>query len=271
MDHQTKKINTGKIGFILSLALLAVSILLFIQPFFMIFVYLLFPALLLCPFILLIFFFLIHGLIKKRSRKLVAAGSFSTLVAVVLLFFALITLTPPGSMPHPLNIYKFKQACPEAAFWLNYDKEHIVNFKSFSAIVLSKHGTIYYSGQSNTYNETEIIQYAENNGWKYHFKISLAKTDFENYHKDVFSEFENLAVDCIWYIQAYTSEPFKIEEACDVLILETGNVHGIASYILISKDKSKMEVRFTSPAVPDPASKFWVPEQFTELHEMQSQ
>ncbi|MHC4292586.1 MAG: hypothetical protein ACYTEU_14430 [Planctomycetota bacterium] len=268
---ETKKINTAKIGFVLSLALLAVSILLFIPSFFFIFVFVTFlmPYVLLCPLILLTFCFLIHGLIKKRNQKLAITGVFCTLAATVLLFLTLITFTPPGSMPHPLNIYKFKRACPEAAFWLDYDKEHIINFKSLSAIVLAKFGTIYYSDQPDTYNETNIIDHAENNGWKYHFKIHLTKNDFENYHSNSFSEFENLAVDCIWYIKAYTREPFAFEQDCDVLIFETGNVHGIASYILIPNDKSKMEIRFTSPALPDPAMKFWVPDQFTELEKIQ--
>lgn len=275
MDNQTetKKINTGKIGFVLSLALLAVSILLFIPPIFFIFVFVTFlmPYVLLCPFILLTFSFLIHGFIKSRSRKFVIAGLFSTLVAIVLLFSTLITLTPAGSMPYPLNIYKFKRACPEAAFWLDYDKGHIVNLNSFSAMVLAKYGTIHYSDQSEKYKEVEIIKHAENNGWKYHLKISLASTDFENYNNNMYSEFENSAVDCIWYIQAYTRAPFAIEENCDVLIFETGNVHGIPSYILLSKDNSNMEVRFASPALPDPASKFEVPLYFTELHKIQSE
>lgn len=271
MESHTKKANTGKIGFVFSLALLAVSILLFIPPVFFIFVFVTFlmPYVLLCPLILLTLCFLIHGLFKNRNRKLAIIGLFCTLAATILLFLTLITLTPPDSMPHPLNIYKFKRACPEAAFWLDYDKEHIINFKSLSAIVLTKFGTIYCSDQPDTYNETKIIDYAENNGWKYHFKIQLAKNDFENYHSNSFSEFENLAADCIWYIQAYTRIPFAFEEDCEVLIFETGNVHGIASYILISKNKSKMEVRFTNPALPDPAMKFWVPDQFSELHEIQ--
>jgi hypothetical protein len=279
MEHtdnqtETKKINTGKIGFILSLALLAVSILLFIPSIFFIFVFVTFlmPYVLLCPFILLIFFFLIHGFIKSRSRKLAIAGLFSTLVAIVLLFSTLITLTTPGSMPYPLNIYKFKRACPEAAFWLDYDKGHIVNLNSFSAMVLAKYGTIHYSDRSEKYKEVEIIKHAENNGWKYHLKVRLHKNDFNDFHKDyIFEESENFGADCIWYIQAYCHVPFSIEEDCDVLIFETGNVHGIPSYILISNNKSKMEVRFASPALPDPGYKFQVPEYFTELHKIQSE
>lgn len=275
MDNQlstieSKKINTGKIGFILSLVSLAVSLLLLIQPIFFIFVFLMLPPLTLCLLILFSFCFCLYALIRNRGRKLAAAGLFINITTIILLSFLFITFTPPGSMPYPLNICKFKRACPEAVFWLDFDKEHMDEVQSQYTVIINKFGAVsFYTKDSPFYQPKTIIEYAEENGWKYHFKIKLTQNDFENYHKNTFSEFENLAVDCIWYIQSYTRKPFAFEEDCDVLIFETGNVHGIASYILISNDKSKMEVRFTSPALPDSGYKFWVPDQFTELQQIQ--
>lgn len=276
MDNQSeiknkKKANTGKIGFIGSLVVFAITSLFFIPPLIILFFAFFLLPLWLPLLIIASFCFCVHGLIKRRSRNLALTGLGINILTIILLFLTLITFTPAGTIPPPLNTYKFKRACPEAAFWLDYDQEQIVCLESLYTIILAKYGTIYYSNRPDTYMESEIIELAENNGWKYHFKIQLTKKDFENYRSNTFSEFENLAVDCIWYIQAYTRVPFAFEEDCDVLIFESGNVHGIASYILISKDKSKMEIRFTSPAVPDPAHKFWVPDQFTELHEIQSQ
>lgn len=201
---ETKKINTGKIGFVLSLALLAVSILLIIPPIFMIFVFvtILMPYVLLCPFILLTFFFLIHGLIKNRCRKLATTGLFSTLVAIVFLFITLITLTPAGSIPYPLNIYKLKRACPEASFWLDFDKENITGVQSLYTVIIVKHAAISFQTQNGFYNTENLIEYAEKNGWKHYCSFPLFEEDFRKFDSkllDSDNEEENLLMEVLFY------------------------------------------------------------------------
>ncbi|MHC4883414.1 MAG: hypothetical protein ACYTCV_12615, partial [Planctomycetota bacterium] len=176
MEHtdnqtETKKINTGKIGLILTLvaplSIVVPPIILFIIPFPMagLVLFIIPPVLFLLSFI-----YCVHGLIKKRSRKLATTGLVINALIIIILFFLLIILTPPGSIPYPLNIYKFKRACPEAAFWLDYDREHIEQVQSQN-VFFENIGTVQFITSSNTYTTQQIIQYAKANGWKHHASV----------------------------------------------------------------------------------------------------
>ncbi len=244
MNDQTettkaKKTNTGKIGFILSLLTLPTLCLSAI------------PSLIFC----------VHGLIKSRGRKFSAIGLLINLIATVSLFFIFITFTTPGSMPYPLNVYKFKRAL-ECDFWLNYDKEHIIDVQSQNTIIISKQGAIHFQATPNTYKTNSVIKYAEDHGWKYHLSVKLTKEDFEIYEK------ENWDWDVINLLRL---SPILLKENCTVLVFETGHIHGMASYIMISEDLSEMVVFFYNARLPDPAMKFWISEGFKELNKIQSE
>jgi hypothetical protein len=241
MDNQTetKKINTGKIGFILSLLIIPTLCLSAI------------PSLILC----------IHGLIKSRGRKYSTIGLLMNFITPVLLIFIFITFTPPGSMPYPLNIYKFKRAL-ECDFWLDYDKEHIIDVQSQNTVIISKQGAIHFQAAPNTYQHDSVIKYAEDNGWKYHLSVKLTKEDFEKYEK------ENWDWDVINVLRP---SPILLKKDCAVLVFETGHIHGMASYIMISKDLSEMIVFFYNARLPDPAMKFWISEGYKELNKIQSE
>ena len=246
MENQTeaKKINTGKIGFILSLLILPTLCLSAI------------PSLSFC----------VHGLIKSRGRKLATIGLLINLIFLTLLFFIFITFSSPGSMPYPLNVYKFKRAL-ECDFWLDYDKDHIIDVQSQNTIILSKQGAIHFQSASNTYQKDSVIKYAENNGWIYHLSVKLTKEDFENYEKETY-DYYDLSSHVIW---AMKPSPIILKKDCTLLAFETGHIHGMPSYIMISEDLSEMVVYFMNARYPDPASKFWIPEALTELYEIQLQ
>ena len=269
MDNQRKKINTGKIGFVLSLALLAISILLFIPPIFMVFIYvtLLMPYVLLCPLILLILFFLVHGLIKKRSRILATAGSCIILTAIILLFSTLITLAPPGSMPYPLNIYKFKRACPKAAFWLDFDRGHIEQVQSQN-VFFENIGTVQFITSSNTYTTQQIVQYAKANGWKHH--ASIPESIFQAFLDADEGDLYDFSGDDLffWYeIKSIYPLNFLIERNDTILIFETENYLGVASFAVLSGNKDSLRIYYNNPARPDPSKDFSLPESFQKFND----
>ncbi len=263
---KVKQINTGKIGFILSFAapvsiVASPIIILFLIPSSM-------PAwmLFLIPLVLfpLSIFYCIHGLVKKKSPKLAITGLLINPLSIVILCFLFITFTPPGSMPYPLNIYKFKRAL-ECDFWLDYDREHIIDVQSQNTIILSKQGAIHFQATPNTYDKNSVIKYAEDNGWKYHLSVKLTKEDFDKYET---GDDNNLSSYVIFLLKP---SPILLKQDCTLFVFETGNIHGMPSYIMISKDLSEMVVFFYNARLPDPAMKFWIPEPFIELHEIQSQ
>ena len=160
---ETKKVSTGKIGFILAFAMpfsvVALPVILLSIPFLMnIWVMLIVLAVL----FILSAIYCIHGLVRNRSRKLASAGLLINFIMPFLLFFTFITFTPPGSMPYPLNIYKFKRAL-ECNFWLDYDKEHMTDVQSQNTIIISKQGAIHFQDIPNTYKKDAVIKDAEDN------------------------------------------------------------------------------------------------------------
>lgn len=198
---------------------------------------------------------------KKNFRKIgLIVSSF------ILFFFIFITFTPPGSMPYPLNIYKFKRAL-ECDFWLDYDKEHMIDVQSQNTIILSKQGAIHFQSAPNAYQKDSVIKYAEDNGWKYHLSVKLSKEDFEKYEKETYDDY-NLSSYVIWELN---TSPILLKKECTLLAFETGHIHGMPSYIMVPKDLSEMVVYFMNARFPDPASKFRLPEAFIELNKIQSE
>ncbi|MDH4202336.1 MAG: hypothetical protein OEV87_05540 [Phycisphaerae bacterium] len=268
MDNQTeaKKINTGKIGFILSLVTLAISLLLFILPVLLIFVFLFLPLLLLCLLFLLSFVFSIHGLIKKRSPKLAKTGLIIAFLIPIVFLIQLITLTPAGSMPYPLSIYKFRKACPKADFWLNFNKEHIEEVKSQNVFfVLGSIGTVHFTSSPNAYTVEQVIQHAEANGWKHH--VTMPASKFQAF---INASDDDLPIEEVIFRYEITSiRPFVflMEQNDSVMIFETGNYLGIPSVAILSEKRDALRVYYNNGARPDPARDFSLPQSLHEFDE----
>ncbi len=209
------------------------------------------------------------GLGSKKRRKRSLYGILITCVSLILLLFAFITFTPPGSIPPPLNVYKFKRACSQAAFWLDFKKEAIVDIQSQNTFILVRHGAIHYRTEPGSFQAQEIIDFAEANGWKYHLSLPLFEEDFKKLENNSFDEYREADLAAVMFYFIYA--PIQINTDCKVLAFETGNVHGYASAIFISDDGSEMVVYYYSPSVPDPAMKFWLPFGFEELREQRMQ
>ncbi|MBL7214707.1 MAG: hypothetical protein ISS71_03400 [Phycisphaerae bacterium] len=271
MNNQTettkpKKANTGKIGFILTFAAplsmvvpliiiflipSPVALLLFIAP----------PVLFLLSVV-----YCTHGLFKKRSPKLATTGLIINALIIVILFLLLIGLTPPGTMPYPLNLYKFKRTCPKAAFWLDFNKEHIERIQSqYAFLILGSAGTIHFTSSPNAYTTQQVIQYAEANGWKYHISIPASKfQDFLNANED------DLSIEEFFFRYKITSiRPLTIlmEPNDSVLIFETENYLGHPSLAVLSEKGDELRVYYNNQARPDPAEDFSLPQSFYEFNE----
>lgn len=206
----------------------------------------------------------IIGLFKLRQRKLPCLGLLITLISLFTLMIIFITFLPHNMTPAFLNTYKFKRAL-ECDFWLSYDREHLIDIQSQNTFILCKQGALYFKSAPNTYNKESIIKYAENNGWKYHMSVTLTKEDYNGYDKH-FAD-TNVAM---YVIDILSPSPILLKKDGAILAFETGNIHGMASYIMISKDESEMVVFYWNPRLPDPATKFWLPENFVELNKIQS-
>ena len=262
MDNkvETKKMNTGKIGFILSLVLLAISFPLFNPIFLILFVSLVLPPLLLCLLILLSFFFSAHGLIKKRSQKLAMTSLPINALNIVILFIFLISLTPPGSMPSPLNVYKFKRTCPNASFWLDFDKAKITKIQSQSLFIFGNVSTIHFRPLPDAYSKEKIIQYAKTNGWKYHLSIPASKFLYilEANEDDLSLKELEFKVN----LTSINPISMVIEKEDCLQIFETGNYLGSPSFIVISQNSNSFKVYCNNPSRPDPGRGFELPEMF---------
>ncbi|MHC4927653.1 MAG: hypothetical protein ACYTER_10090 [Planctomycetota bacterium] len=250
-----QKVHTGKIGSGLSL--------LGIVGFCLTFPWMLTPLMIfILPTWLLIIFvssiFCIHRLLRKRNDKFAIAALSLNFILVIFLPIIFITFTHPGVLPFQLRVYKFKRAL-ECDFWLNYDKKHIIDVQSQNTFILSKQGAIRFKSEIDTYQKDPVIKYAEDNGWKYHLSVNLTKEDFEKYDKNSDEDIQSYAIDYLSY------SPILLKNNCMVLIFETGHIHGMPSYIMISDDSSEMVIFFYNARLPDPAMKFEVPEPFKEL------
>lgn len=212
------------------------------------------PAIIIC----------IIGLFKLRQRILPCLGLLITLISLFSLMIIFITFLPPNWTPTFLNTYKFKRAL-ECDFWLSYDKEHLIDIQSHNTYLFSKFGALHFKSSPNTYNKDNVIKYAENNGWKYHLSVTLTKEDYNNHDK----HFDDTNV-AMYVIYVLTPSPILLKEDSIILAFETGNMHGMASYIMISQDEREMVVFYWNPRLPDPAMKFRLPEEFIELNKIQS-
>lgn len=207
------------------------------------------------------------GLVSKKRRKRSLYGILITCVSLILLLFAFITFTPPGSIPPPLNAYKFKRACPQAVFWLDYKQELINDIRSQNILILACQGAIHYCGELDEFRKQDVVDYAEANGWKFHFELPLFKDDFIHYKEKTMDP-----KTAIWEVMLFLyRSPIIFKEDCEVLVFDTGQIHGDASFIFISKDGSQMIVYYENPSRPDPAMKFWLPDGFEELREQRMQ
>lgn len=168
-------------------------------------------------------------------------------------------------MPYPLNIYKFKRACPKATFWLDFDKEHIEQIQSQSLFIFGGISTVHFTSSSNKYTTEQVIQYAEGNGWKYHVSVPASEfQDFLNANEDDLS-MEDVMFRCD--ITSMNPLTFLMGQYDSVLIFETENYLGIPSLAIMSKDQDKLRVYYNNQARPDPARNFSLPQSFQEFNE----
>lgn len=270
MDNQSeikkkKKANTGKIGFILSfaapLSVIVPLIVLFLIPSPITLLVFIIPPLLL----FLSVAYCIHGLIKKKNRKLAIAGLLTNFFIVIFLFFLLITQTPPGWMPYPLNFYKFKRACPKAVFWLDFDRAHIEQVQSQRFLFFGSVGAVHFTSSPNAYMTQQVIQYAEANGWKFHVSVPASK--FQTFLDT--DEYDLSLEEVIFRYEIMSIHPLTIlmEENDSILIFETENYLGVPSLAVLSEKRNKLRLYYNNPFRPDPASKFSLPQSFYELNE----
>lgn len=250
-----KQANTGKIGFILSLFILPV-----------LFLYSLFHMLTLVWFLLLCISLIlcIHGLIKKRSRELAVTGLFINIIVVILIFFVFITMTPHGSIPYPLNIYKFKRVCPKATFWLDFDKTNLEEVKSGMAF-LSPYASLNFQRNSEQYSKDKIIEFAEENGWKYYLSISITPENihiFDNNNQDLSSE------ELEFQAHLFLCNPILVHfrEGDTLLIFKTTHCLEYPSFVLLSKNSNELIIHYKYPVLPDPGEDL-LPELFYKLSE----
>lgn len=245
-----KKVSVSLIGFILAVMILFTCGLTAI------------PSLILC----------IVGIIRKDRLVLALIGLVIALFCFLFLLpYCFITFTPPGSMPYPLNNYKFRRAC-NCDFWIDYDPSNMVEVQSQNTIILKKFGSVRFQAEPGRYKIEDIIDFAQKNGWIFHLEIQLTKEDFDRFKQETKDTGEDrfyLADTVIWWLHA--QHPLWIQDDCFVLAFETENVHGIASFVIIKKDGSEIVIQYNSPRVPDPASTFWLPPEFERLNKLQSQ
>lgn len=242
MDQNTttKKSKLGLVGLILSITVLFTLGLTAI------------PAFLVCVF----------GLFKKTQRTLSCFGIVIIFIALFLLFINFIAMVPPEITPKVFNAYKFKKACSKAVFWLDYDREHIIELQSQKFLWLGCQGAIHYRSQPGTYPPKKVVEYAKQYGWTYHFPVTLYKTDFEKYDNNPDTEeYGNIQE----VIHILSRSQMILKDDCIVLMFETGNFNGYASYIMISDKEDEMIVFYDNINTPDPPAKFWVLPCFEEL------
>jgi hypothetical protein len=203
-------------------------------------------------------------LIKKRSRKHASAGLFINIFIILFLFFAFIEFTPPGSMPYPLNVYKFKKVCPPAVFWLNFDNVNLKKVKSGMAF-LSPYASLDYQRTSGKYSQDEVINFAEKNGWKYHLSIHITSENVHLFNRNN----QDLSLDELEFqTHLFLHNPISVNfhEGDILLIFKTTHYLEYPSFVLLSKDSNKLKVQYTYPVLPDQGEDI-LPELFYELSE----
>ncbi len=212
----------------------------------------------------------IVGLFKPRQRTLPCVGLVITLISLFSLMIIFITFLPPNWTPAFLNTYKYKRACPAAAFWLNYDNINITDVHCQNTIIIERYGAIKFKSQPGTYQQDDIIKYATNNGWIYHLSLPLYKKDFEKYDSNLINSENEEDLDLGYVLDGLYQSPIILKDDCVILCFETESVLGYASFAIISKDKSTLLIYYTDPILPDSSSGFRLPYGFEELSKQRS-
>ena len=206
--------------------------------------------------------FSLIGIRRKKHRKLAGAG---IAICLCFLFLQVLFITPMGSVPYPLNLLKYRIVC-ESHFWLNFDKEHMVEAQSKRTLLLGGSlGSLYFKAeQEDLYDPNQAVRFAEKNGWIYGGKIHLTKEDFSKFLSDS-KRLEEEGWD-LWptmhEITGHIRSPLWIMDNCTVLAFDTGQGQGFPSYIMIKDDRSEMAVYANNGLYPDGPHPFELPPLF---------
>jgi hypothetical protein len=158
---------------------------------------------------------------------------------------------PAGSLPRNLEIYKFYKACPHAKFWLDYDKNNIVDIRCIDTGLFINFGAIQFKNPTRKYQDEDVIRYAEQNGWKFHFTVPFTKEDFIKYKNKIFDDNDELMPYTLGELKSYCEVPFIIENDCNVHVFATADRYVVASFIVVAKDGSDIVIRYATPIIPD--------------------
>lgn len=133
-------------------------------------------------------------------------------------------------------------------------------------IILSRYGLIFFDAEPGTYRADEVLAYGEKNGWKCHGKAAVTHSQLMLYASGACDRSEDNSV-CIMrqYLGTESASSWQ-EKDCTIFAFETGNTHGLASYISIAADGSQMEIRHIDHSLPDPARQFVLPDGFEPLN-----
>ena len=177
-------------------------------------------------------------------------------------------MTPPGSLPLGLEIYKFHKACPAGDFWLSYDKTHITDVRCLNTWINWQFGVIHFKNKPGSYREEHIIEYAKQNGWKNIGKGALKKEDFEKLINGKLDDDE--LRNGFFFLRAYCIAPLLLYKDCNVLVFDINSPSGILNYIMAANDGDEIVVRFADPLLPTGMlSKMMVWPKPEELEEME--
>ena len=213
-------------------------------------------------------FFCIIGTSNEKKRKRAFVKMYvSIFFATVTLSFLYISFFPAGTVPRFLRAYKFKRSC-DCGFWLDYPEGKAVDIQSRYTFLFIRFGTVLYEGEPNGFEYQEVIDFAESHGWKYHCYVDLEAGDFMDYKVGKLEEnYEDSyqLFDVFYYLTAYNYSPLSFETDCRVLVFDGGSVIGIASFVLVSNDGSRMMIRYSNPILPDGPRELWLTPGFDEL------
>lgn len=195
-----------------------------------------------------------------------------SLAIFIILLLCTMDFTRPDTTATIQNMNKFRTDCPKAAYWLDYDTEHIVDIRSDITLWMGNTGVLHFEALPKTYTIDKVIQHANANGWTYHLSVKLTEEHFDAYSTDSYlDDFSSEAYKAAQVIRQLKRIEYFQNNGCTILAFETGNFQGWASYIIISNDLSEMLVFFNSPQHPDQPHEFWLPEGFTELNKIQTE
>jgi hypothetical protein len=160
-EKKKKKSYVGVIGFGLALGSH------FLGPFLIL---LIIPAFILC----------LIGIFRKSHRILSSIGLTICLFWLSILFIFMFAMTPPGSIPYPLSIVKFRMNAP--SFWVRFDRARLTKAQSQYWLFGGAGGALYFkSDESGTFKKKEVIKFAEKNGWRFENETNLNKEEFSKF------------------------------------------------------------------------------------------